>query len=228
MPGARDFRITPGREVLTVEANVVADTKVAAATAAYAARDKVYAAVANEKVLAANLVIPANGYLVLGGAGVNASSAKLAEKLSAASKLYNTTDLGLPFPANDLSNFFRNGGSLSLVYQDITEATDSGHADAARVAAVDHADDTGYAGATAGAHTAGDVLINEIMWGLDGAALTSQYIELHNTTAADIGIDSKEWAIVVGVPPLASLSLIRRATIRLPATGRSREQTAYR
>ena len=37
--------------------------------------------------------------------------------------------------------------------------------------------------------------------GLDGADTTSQYIELHNTTAADIGIDFKEWAVVVGDAP---------------------------
>ena len=60
---------------------------------------------------------------MLGGTGVNASSAKLAEKLTAASLLYNTTDLALPFPADDLDNFFRNGGTLSLVYGDITAAT---------------------------------------------------------------------------------------------------------
>ena len=137
----------------------------AAATAAYDAREKIYAAVANEKVLAQKLVIPAGGYLVLGGTGINASSAKVAEKLSAASKLYNTTDLALPFPADDLSNFFRNGGSLSLAYQDITAATGSGHGESKAVAAVGHADDTGYAGATTNAYAAGAVLINEIMWG---------------------------------------------------------------
>ena len=106
---------------------------------------------------------------MLGGTGINASSAKLAEKLSAASLLYNTTDLALPFPADDLDNFFRNGGTLNLGYADITAATGSGHDDSKAVAAADHADNTGYAGATTNAYAAGALIINEIMWGLDGA-----------------------------------------------------------
>ena len=164
-------RIMDGREVLTVEANAAADTNIAAATAAYEARDKVLAAVANEKILAAELVIPAGGYLVLGGTGINASSAKLAEKLTAASLLYNTTkDLALPFPADDLDNFFRNGGTLNLGYADIPAATGSGHDDSKATAAADHADNTGYAGATTNAYAAGAVIINEIMWGLDAGA----------------------------------------------------------
>ena len=202
----RDARTA--NETLKVRVSTAADTTSAipVATAAYAARDKVLAAVANEKILAAKLVIPAGGYLVLGGTGVNASSAKLAEKLSAASLLYNTTDLALPFPADDLDNFFRNGGTLNLGYADITAATDSGHDDSKAVAAADHADNTGYAGATTNAYAAGALIINEIMWGLDGAQAIadqkqSQYIELHNTTDAAITIDSKEWVITVGSLP---------------------------
>ena len=49
-----------------------------------------------------------------------------------------------------------------------------------------------------GAAVAGSVIISEIMWGLDGASPNSQYIELHNTTAAAIGIDNNEWVIAVG------------------------------
>ena len=204
---ARDARVA--NETLTVRVSTGADTTsaIAVATAAYKTRQEdILDKVANEKILAAKLVIPAGGYLVLGGTGVNASSAKLAEKLTAASLLYNTTDLALPFPADDLDNFFRNGGTLNLGYADITAATDSGHDDAKAVAAADHADNTGYAGATTNAYAAGAVIINEIMWGLDGAQAIadqkqSQYIELHNTTAAAITIDSKEWVITVGSLP---------------------------
>ena len=78
--------------------------------------------------------------------------------------------LGLPFPADDLDNFFRNGGTLNLGYADITAATGSGHDDSKAVAAADHADNTGYAGATTNAYAAGALIINEIMWGLDGGA----------------------------------------------------------
>ena len=140
----------------------------------------------------------------LGKAGIAASSAKLAEKVSAASKLYNTMGLGLPFPADDLDNFFRNGGTLNLGYADITAATGSGHDDAKAVAAADHADNTGYAGATTNAYAAGALIINEIMWGLNGGAdpaTGSQYIELHNPGTADVTIDSKEWVITVGSLP---------------------------
>ena len=203
----RDARVA--NESLSVRVSSGADTTSVGvlATAAYKTRQEdILDKVANEKVLAAKLVIPAGGYLVLGGTGVNASSAKLAEKLSAASLLYNTTDLALPFPADDLDNFFRNGGTLNLGYADITAATDSGHDDAKAVAAADHADNTGYAGATTNAYAAGAVIINEIMWGLDGAQAIadqkqSQYIELHNPGTAAITIDSKEWVITVGSLP---------------------------
>ena len=66
-----------------------------------------------------------------------------------------------------------------------------------------HADYTGYNGATTKAYAKGDLIINEIMWGLDGAgetATNSQYIELHNPTA-DITIDNLEWVISVGSLP---------------------------
>ena len=136
--------------------------------------------------------------------GVVNVDAKLSKKLTAAQKLYNVAyDFGLPFPADDLSNFFRNGGSLSLVYADIPEATGSGHDDskASKDGDTTHADYTGYVGATSTAIAAGDVIISEVMWGLDANSVNAQYIELHNTTAAAIGIDHLEWAISVGSAP---------------------------
>ena len=198
-------------ETITVAVNTAADTNITAATAAYEARDLVLAAVANEFLLGNKAVIPAGGYLVIavdsGKAGIAGSSAKLAEKVSAASKLYNIFDPGdnfLPFPADDLDNFFRNGGTLNLGYADITAATGSGHDDSKAVAAADHADNTGYAGATTNAYAAGALIINEIMWGLNGAGdptTGSQYIELHNPGTAAITIDSKEWVITAGSLP---------------------------
>ena len=120
--------------------------------------------------------------------------------------------LGLPFPADDLDNFFRNGGTLNLGYADIPAATDSGADLSTPVLALNddgtpnttHADYTGYNGATTKAYAKGDLIINEIMWGLDGAGETatdSQYIELHNTTDEAIGIDNLEWVISVGSLP---------------------------
>ena len=208
----RDARVA--NESLTVRVSTAADTtsKGAIATAAYAARDKIFEATPNLKMLDTGLVIPANGYLVLvrGNtdsdpiAGVVSTDAKLLAKKTAAQKLYNVKyEFELPFPADDLSNFFRNGGTLSLAHADIPEGTGSGHDDAAASAGGDttHADYTGYVGATSTAIAPGDVIINEIMWGLDVNSPNSQYIELHNTTASDIGLDNKEWAIVVGTPP---------------------------
>ena len=147
------------------------------------------------KALPEKAVIPAGGYLVLakgknGGdapSGIINSPAKPADKKTAAQKIYNITyEFGLPFPADDLSNFFRNGGTLQLLHTDI----------AGNTAGADG--DKGYGGATTGAAVAGSVIISEIMWGLDGNTTNAQYIELHNTTAADIGIDKNEWVIAVG------------------------------
>ena len=204
---ARDARLA--NETLTVTVNTAADTNITAATAAYKARQEgVLDKVANEIPLANKAYIPAGGYLVLvadaGKAGIAASSAKLAEKVSAASQLYNTMGLGLPFPADDLDNFFRNGGTLNLGYADITAATGSGHDDAKAVAAADHADNTGYAGATTNAYAAGALIINEIMWGINGVGdptTSSQYIELHNPGTAAITIDNLEWVITAGSLP---------------------------
>ena len=206
----RDARVA--NETLTVTVNAAADTLVAAATAAYKTRQEdVLDKVANEIQLANKAVIPAGGYLVLAAdltkAGIAASPAKLAEKEkgAAATEDYNTMGLGLKFPADDLDNFFRNGGTLNLGYADIPAATGSGHDDAKAVAEAGHADDTGYAGATTNAYAAGTLIINEIMWGLNGGAdpiTGSQYIELHNPGTADVTIDSKEWVITAGsLPP---------------------------
>ena len=128
----RDARVK--NESLTVKATTGADTTSAKAlgSAAYTARKKVLDAGTNEIPLGPQLVVPANGYLVLvasvANAGVEASDQKLAQKkLKPATEDYNTMGLGLPFPADDLDNFFRNGGTLNLGYADIPAATDSGH-----------------------------------------------------------------------------------------------------
>ena len=212
----RDARVA--NETLTVTVAAVADTTSvkALATAAYAARQVIYDANPSLKVLDAKKIIPANGYLVLGDAGIEDPKANIADKKTAAQKLYNKSALGLPFPASDLDNFFRNGGTLTLAYQDITAATGSGHDDAAVNA------DTGSVAATTNAYAAGIVIINEVMWGLDGGVdladqKKSQYIELHNTTAAPITLDTKEWVIAVGSAP-AGFTAIDTVSNN-PATG---------
>ena len=174
-----------GREVLEVR------VQTAAATDIYKAAADQLDANPRLKALGKGLIVPANGYLVLAAdlanSGIVDPKVKTADKKSAASKLYNTTALGLPFPADDLSNFFRNGGTLQLLHTDIAASTVAADAD------------TGYAGATTSSATvAGSLVISEIMWGLNGDATTSQYIEIQNTTAADIGIDDREWVIAVG------------------------------
>ena len=221
----RVARIMNSREALTVPLlGVGADTTsdLALATAGYKTRQEgILDTVVNEKVLDAKLVVPAGGYLVLGGTGINASSAKIVEKLSAASLLYNTTSLELLFPANDLDSFFRNGGTLNLGYADIPAATGSGHDDAkAQDKLKDgktHPDYTGYDGATTNAYTARTLIINEIMWGLDAGETTSQYIELHNPGTTAIALDSKEWVITAGSLPTGYAAI--DTVSNNPATG---------
>ena len=157
------------------------------------------------KELGGKLVIPANGYLVLvrgtaDNSGVVNVSAKLKEKLTDAQKLYNVVyEFALPHPGPDLDNFFRNGGTIRLIHGDLPAATGSGTDESKAAPEKDdkpdtaHADYAGYDGATTKAYAEGDVVISEIMWG----GRVSQYIELHNTTAAAIPIDHLEWAIAV-------------------------------
>ena len=186
----RSRRAWNGREVLEVRVQTAAAVDIFKPTADH------LGATPRLKALPEKAVVPANGYLVLTSgdaaqSGVQGSPAKPADKKTAASKLYNVTNgFELPFPANDLSNFFRNGGTLQLLHVDIPESTAGADGD------------KGYAGATTGAAAAGSLRISEIMWGLDANLLAdarkSQYIEIQNTTAADIGIDKNEWVIAVG------------------------------
>ena len=187
--GERSRRAVNGREVLEVR------VQTAAATDIYKAAADHLEANPRLKALDKGLIVPANGSLVLANgdaatSGITDPKVKTADKKSAASKLYNVVyGFALPFPADDLSNFFRNGGTLQLLHTDIAASTVAADAD------------TGYAGATTSSATVADSLvISEIMWGLDGDAAekTSQYIEIQNTTAADIGIDDREWVIAVG------------------------------
>ena len=139
-------------------------------------------------------VIPANGYLVLAygpntiaDTGIVHSPDKPGDKKTDAQKLYHIQyDFDLTFPAEDLATFFRNGGTLQLLYADIPGNNTGANGD------------RGYSGASARTIAPGDVIINEIMWGRDRGSTDSQYIELHNTTSTAIGIDENEWAISIG------------------------------
>ena len=207
---ARVTRIINSREALTIPLLGVADDTTsikALATAAYEARQLIFDANQNLKPLDAKFFIPANGYLLLVNGADEAASGVISvpdktkdRKITTAQEKYRVKyDFKLPFPASDLENFFRNGGTLQLVYADITAATDSGHDDAKGPTGDDATD---YTAASTDAHAADAVIINEIMWGLNSARSTDiQYIELHNTTDEAIGIDSKEWAIAVGSAP---------------------------
>ena len=191
-------------ETLTVIVSTAGDTtsKVGVAKGEYDTRQKYFeaATVVNEAILPNKTYIPAGGFLVihaadLGDTGITNPQVTTKAKVTAASKLYNTVKLGLPFPADDLENFFRNGGTLTLAYADIPEATGSGHDDSKGPTGDDA---TGYTAATTNAYTKGALIFNEIMWGLDAGGKNSQYIELHNPGTAAIGIDNKEWIITVG------------------------------
>ncbi len=194
-------------ETLTVRVHTIEDEKIAAAKAGYDARQKIYDANPLVKVLGNKLIVPAGGYLVLAKgktdsdpvSGVVNVSMKTKDKKTDAQKMYNVVyDFGLPFPADDLSNYFLNGGELNLAYQDIPAATDSGHGDAKGPTGDDA---TGYTAASTNAYAAGALIINEIMWGLDANSPNSQYIELYNPGTTAVGLDNKEWVISVGDAP---------------------------
>ena len=203
--------LTEGTGRLTLEPD---PAFVKAATDIYATAQAQLDANPRLKPLGAALRIPANGSLVLvngdaATSGIVDPLINTVDKKSAASKLYNVVyAFALPFPADDLSNFFRNGGTLQLLHKDIPESTVAANAD------------TGYAGATtSGASVADSLIISEIMWGLDGNDRTSQYIEIQNTTAADIGIDDKEWVIAVGAGADTYYTTVVDTVGNNPATG---------
>ena len=183
----RSRRALNGREVLEVRVQTAAAADIFKASADHLGANP------RLKTLPEAHVVPANGYLVLAkgadaaASGIVNSPDKVADRKTAAQKEYTMEyGFGLPFPADDLSNFFRNGGTLQLLHVDIPENTADANADST------------YAGAKAGAATAGSLRISEIMWGLDGSKADSQYIEIQNTTDAAIGLDKNEWVIAVG------------------------------
>ena len=166
-------------------------------------------------------IIPAGGYLVLasgtaGNSGIADPGRSINRKLTTEQEKYNVVyGFGLPSPANDLEAFFRNGGTLNLLYSDIAIATTGVNEDGDQLigpshtkgdagekeADTDHKDYTGYDGADSIEYTAGDLVISEVMWGLNRIATTSQYIELHNPGTEPIELDPLEWVIVVGSVP---------------------------
>ena len=173
----------------------------------------------HEVYLSEKLVIPANGFLILARgteaqSGVRNSPAKIADKKAVGQDKYNVKyEFGFPYPGDDLENYFRNGATIQLVYQDIPGNTAGADGD------------TGYAGATSAVIAAGDVIINEIMWGRDrGIAEStdynkSQWIELRNTTAAAISIDKNEWSLVFGTTSYYSAGKVVDTVGNNPDTG---------
>ncbi len=191
--------LTPAQQIIR-NARVMNETLTVVATTTASTdhfKPSADARLPHEKFINEKLVIPANGYLVLasgdyGQSGIRKADAKLADKKDVGEDLYNSVEkFDPPYPGSDLASYLRNGATIQLVYQDIPGNTAAADAD------------TGYAGATSAAIKAGDVIINEIMWGhdrgLDNRAIAEgQWIELHNTTSAAISIDKQEWLLVYG------------------------------
>ena len=210
---ARDTRVP--REAISVR--TVADPTTDA-TIFKASTD---AKLPHEHFIAGGLVIPARGYLVLASgtyaqAGILAASAdkdKVDVNLRTGEADYNTVEkFDPPYPGSDLANFFRNGATISLVYQDFP----GNNAVANK--------DTDYPGATSAVIAKGAVLINEIMWGydrgLDNRAYTEgQWIELHNTTAAPISLDTQEWTLVYGTTSSVTGGTVIDTVSNNPAIG---------
>ena len=150
----------------------------------------------NEYALPAKTVIPAEGYLVIARgtaaeSGVPAVSAEKYKDETDPARADNQTDFN--FSHNvlheqdfkvDLSNFFRQGGTIQLRYENIPDNPG------------DLVKKTQYQASDA-VIASKDVIISEVMWGNDSAntALKTQWIELHNRTDADISIDDREWVL---------------------------------
>ena len=151
----------------------------------------------NEYELPSGTVIPAEGYLVIARgdaaqSGVPAVSADKYKDETAPKRADNQTDFN--FMHNvlhsqdfkvDLSDLFRTGGTIQLRYANIPRDT-----------IADLVKKTQYKASDA-VIEAGDVIISEVMWGSDlgNNGAMSQWIELHNTTKADISIDQREWVL---------------------------------
>ena len=114
--------------------------------------------------------IPAGGYLVL-TKNKDGSGVLWSHQVDAENKATVQTPAQFLFNVRNaglpnLDSFFTNGGTVFLATSDTV--------------------------------TAGSVVISEIMWGSDSAqaaSANSQWIELHNTTAAAITVAEKKWAL---------------------------------
>ena len=92
---------------------------------------------------------------------------------------------------------------MNLLYSDISLSTTAVNEDGDQLigpshtkgaagekeADTDHKDYTGYDGADSVDYEAGDLVISEVMWGLDIISTASQYIELHNPGTEAIEVD---------------------------------------
>ncbi|MCG9131441.1 lamin tail domain-containing protein [Candidatus Poribacteria bacterium] len=198
----RDVRAL--REVLSVPVK----TGKTEATTNQEARDTAIKNEPNTIRLPEKFYIPANGYLVLARGKVEHTgiidsplekysdddNETFKTDLAAPKQIYNIKhEFSFPYPASNLVDFFRNGGSIELIHQNVAGNT----AEAEKK--------KGYPGANDTAYTAGQVIISEIMWGQDDGlaaadAAKSQWIELHNTTSSVIGIDKNEWVLAFHGP----------------------------
>ena len=120
-----------------------------------------------EKNLPTDVVVPANGYLVVAKTGdsqvrgpgdAKHGSADIARRASAKDQTYNLTTLDLGI---NLEGFLIRGGTIDLV-----------------------------------SPNAG-LMISEIMWATDAGDAKRQWIEIHNTTAADIKFGDKTHKVML-------------------------------
>ena len=128
------------------------------------------------KFLTEGLVVQAGKFLVLtvgdaAQSGVQASTATLKDKKGAAVDYNVSNEFTLPYPGDDLSTFFRNGGTIELSHNNAVGNT------GADAATGKKASETQYESEA--------LVISEIMWGRDASlgnadATKSQWIELYN------------------------------------------------
>ena len=143
------------------------------------------------KFLTEGLVVQAGKYLVLtvgdaAQSGVQASTATLKDKKGAAVDYNVSNEFTLPYPGDDLSTFFRNGGTIELSHNNAVGSTGVDAATGRKTSETQYESEA--------------LVISEIMWGRDASlgnadATKSQWIELYNPGTADISIDLEEWLL---------------------------------
>ena len=124
-----------------------------------------------------DVTVPAGGFAVIGGTG--ATEDILAISDGAADDATGDVRVVVAADLQDLEAFFSAGGTVELVIGVAVDDATTPDNEATMI---------GTAAQGTRAPAAKDLVISEIMWGLDAGGNTKQWIEIYNTTDKDIAI----------------------------------------